>query len=63
MAQDAPIDDELVDSIAEEADVDARSVVRRLAGLPVRGRIGRRIDLVLCKRGLARGASAEALDK
>ena len=48
MKHSAPrVDDALVDRVAQEADTDRRSVIRRLAGLPVRGRAGRRIDQVL----------------
>lgn len=39
-----PVDDRIVEIIASKADVDERSVIRRLAGLPVRGRVGNRID-------------------
>jgi len=46
------ITDAVVDDIAREADVDRRSVMRRLACLPVRGRSGRRVDAVLERRGL-----------
>jgi hypothetical protein len=41
------VDDALVATLAQAADVDERSVIRRLAGLPVRGRAGRRIDRAL----------------
>ena len=42
--QDASrIDDATVQTLATNADADPRSVVRFLAGLPVRGRAGRRI--------------------
>ena len=44
------IDDETVATIARDADTDPRSVVRRLAGLPVRGRAGRRIDDAIARR-------------
>jgi len=50
-----PITLALVYAIAYEADVDVRTVERRLAGLPVRGRPGRRIDTALTRHGLARG--------
>jgi hypothetical protein len=43
----APVDDELVAALAEQASADRRSVVRRLAGLPVRGLAGRRIDAAI----------------
>lgn len=52
-----PIDDAAVEAIAREADVDARTVVRRLAGLPVRGRPGRRIDAAIAVRMSARKQS------
>ena len=44
---DAPrtdITDDTVALIAARADVDPRTVVRRLAHLPVRGRVGVRVD-------------------
>ena len=44
------IDNETVETIARDADADPRSVVRRLAGLPVKGRPGRRIDDALARR-------------
>jgi len=44
------INDAVVREIAEEADTDERSVVRRIAGLPVRGRAGKRIDRILASR-------------
>ncbi|HEY1695815.1 MAG TPA: hypothetical protein VGG39_26790 [Polyangiaceae bacterium] len=43
------VDDELIEQIAREADVDRRSVVRRLAGLPVKGKPGRRVDEILLR--------------
>lgn len=42
----------VVQEIATEADVDLRSVIKRLARLPVKGRSGRRIDAALARRGL-----------
>jgi hypothetical protein len=45
-----PIDDTVVADLAREADVDERTVIRRLAGLRVRGRAGRRVDRVLQAR-------------
>ncbi len=46
--QDAPcttdLTDAIVNLIAARADVDPRTVVRRLAHLPVRGRVGVRVD-------------------
>ena len=63
MKQDASgIDDELIERIARDADADPRSVVRRLAGLPVRGRAGRRIDGVISK-AVARAPQASAPDE
>ncbi len=50
MHRPTPIDDTVVAALAEEADADPRSVVRRLAGLKVRGRAGRRIDAAIAKR-------------
>lgn len=57
MAHDAPrptqlVSDEFVDEIATLADTDRRSVIRRLAGLSVKGRAGMRIDRVLASRGV-----------
>jgi len=46
----AQVTDAFVADVARAADADIRSVVRRLAGLPVRGRAGRRIDAVIAKR-------------
>jgi hypothetical protein len=46
------VDDAIVAEIAAETDTATRSVERRLAGLPVRGKPGRRIDIALAKRGL-----------
>ena len=54
MKHKAPrIDDRTVDSIVEEADADRRSVIRRLVGLPVRGRAGARIDRALAALGIS----------
>ena len=44
-----PVDESVVRQLAVVADVDPRSVVRRLAGLPVRGRVGRRIDTAIAQ--------------
>lgn len=44
------VDDNFVAEVATETDTDHRSVVRRLAGLPVKGRAGRRIDAALARR-------------
>ena len=58
MQHDAPcIDDVTVNRIADDAGVDPRSVVRRLAGLPVRGRAGQRIDRALA--GLTSASASE----
>lgn len=46
--------DAIVNEIAEEADADPRTVIRALAGLPVRGRAGKRVEQALKKRGLIR---------
>lgn len=47
------ITDAMITELATEADVDERTVLRRLAGLPVRGRPGRRVDAALVKAHLA----------
>ncbi|MGA7120006.1 MAG: hypothetical protein WBY94_07915 [Polyangiaceae bacterium] len=46
------LDEKTVREIAVEADVDERTLLKRLVGLPVRGRTGRRIDAVLARKGL-----------
>ena len=46
------ITDATVLKIAAEADADPRSVVRFLAGLPVRGRAGRRIAAATVRLGV-----------
>ena len=46
------LDEQTVREIAVEADVDERTLLKRIVGLPVRGRTGRRIDAVLARRGL-----------
>lgn len=43
------IDDATVRKIADLAEVDPRSVLRRLVGLPVRGRTGVRVDRCIAK--------------
>jgi hypothetical protein len=43
LASRPPITDDLVDRVAVRADADRRTVIRALAGLPVRGRTGRRV--------------------
>jgi len=45
--QGGTITDEIVDRIAAVADADRRSVIRRLAGLPLRGRVQRRVDAAI----------------
>lgn len=47
-----PVTDALVDEVATATYADPRSVVRRLAGLPVRGRRGEAIDRELETRGI-----------
>jgi hypothetical protein len=59
MATDT-ITDELIADIAKEADSHRQSVLRRLLGLPVKGRSGRRIDRVLAARGLLTEPEARA---
>jgi predicted transcriptional regulator len=51
MAPDAK--ENLVDEIAAELGADRRTIIKRLAGLPVRGGIGRAIDNALRARGYA----------
>lgn len=46
--------DALVDAVVADTDADRRSVIRRLAGLPVRGAAGLAIDRALAARGLRR---------
>ena len=41
--------DEFVERVAREAIANPRTVVRRMAGLPVRGAVAQRIDAVLAK--------------
>ena len=51
--QRVEVTDADVDRIAEEALADRRTVIRRLAGLPVRGRVQARIDRAMAKvRGI-----------
>lgn len=47
-----PMTDEKVDELAREALAHRRSVIRALAGLPVRGLVGERIRKVLAARGM-----------
>ena len=50
MSHDAlHITDDDIDRIADRASADRRSVIRRLAGLPVKGRAGARIDAALAE--------------
>ncbi|MFO0735749.1 MAG: hypothetical protein U0270_07715 [Labilithrix sp.] len=48
----APITDDFVEDVAKTIHGDPRSVIRRLAGLPVRGRRGEAIDRELVARGI-----------
>lgn len=41
------LDDATIARIADRASADPRSVIRRLAGLPVKGRAGARIDAAI----------------
>jgi hypothetical protein len=43
---------QLAHEIAAEEDVDPRSVLRRIAGKPIKGPAGRRIDAALQRRGI-----------
>jgi hypothetical protein len=50
MQHQAPrIDDRTVGQIAAKADCDNRTVIRKLAGLPVRGRVGVRVDCAIAE--------------
>jgi len=46
------VDDATIDEVAREVRTTERTVMRRLLGLPVRGRVGIEIDLALSERGL-----------
>lgn len=46
------VDDDVINRIAEVASCDGRSVIRKLAGLPVRGPASKRIDAVLERLGV-----------
>jgi hypothetical protein len=46
------IDDDTLEQVARESETDHRSVLRRIAGLPVKGRAGLRIDRVLAARNI-----------
>lgn len=56
----AQVTDAFVADVARAADADIRSVVRRLAGLPVRGRAGRRIDAVIANQRATSSAPNDA---
>jgi hypothetical protein len=59
------VTDEVLAEICREADVIPASALRRICGLPVRGRVGRRIDAALAKRGIVPvpdDASSDAAD-
>jgi hypothetical protein len=47
-----PITDSLIMALADEAESHRRTVERRLLRLPVKGRVSRRVDLVLERHGL-----------
>ncbi|MCL2776370.1 MAG: hypothetical protein FWD73_00085 [Polyangiaceae bacterium] len=52
---DIDIDINIIASVAEAALAHRQTVERRMLGLPVRGRVGRRIDLELTRRGIVPG--------
>jgi hypothetical protein len=59
---DAPvITDATVADIAEETSTDTRTVIRRIAKLPVKGKPGQRIDRALAARGLAPATNVRPL--
>jgi hypothetical protein len=47
------LSDEKIETLAREASVATKSIMRRLVGLPVRGMAGDRADRVLREHGLA----------
>ena len=49
---------DIIRAIAEAALAHPQTVERRMLGLPVRGRVGARIDAELTKRGITPGAPA-----
>lgn len=57
------VTDEFVERVAKLALANPRTVVRRLAGLPVRGAVGKRIDAVIARlrstNGVASASAAE----
>ena len=55
----SPLTDRDVAELAAAADVDPRTVVRALAGLPVRGRVGVRVARVLADRRVTGWFSVE----
>ena len=56
----AYVSDRIVDVIATEADCYRRTVIRRLAGLPVRGRVETRVDRAIGHHLSQRAADSEA---
>lgn len=46
----------IIIAVAEAALAHRHSVERRMLGLPVRGRVGQRIDAELAKRGITPGS-------
>lgn len=58
MANNEPqVTDSLVDDVVEATEAAPITVLRRLVGLPVRGRVAGRIDRELAARGLKSGGS------
>ncbi len=59
----AGITDEFISALADQLGVSEVSIIRRVAGLPVRGRAGRRIDRALAERNVlgATLSSSESL--
>jgi hypothetical protein len=57
----AQVTDELIESMAAEAQAHRRTIERRLLGLSIKGHaLARRVDEVLLRRGLARCRSIPA---
>jgi hypothetical protein len=46
-----PHDDDVIAEFADAADADERTLIRYLAGLPVRGRVAWRIERAIAARG------------
>ena len=54
------VDDALVQEVVETTGAHERTVLRRLAGLPVRGAAGRAVDAALRARGFERPTQSDS---